>query len=282
MSAPAPLFHAEGLDVVLDGDDPKEILSDASFAVYPAAFTGLIGETGSGKSVSLRASLQMLPKALRLTSGSSYFEEQRMQDLSPKQLRAIRGREIAFIPQQPWSALNPVQTIEQQFIDIAKSHGKSASWARRRAGETLERVGIPHVHRVMRGYVGGLSGGMAQRVLIAMAILLSPRLIVADEPTTALDVTVQREILELLHSLCTEDSMGVLIVTHDLGVVSNFCDHVYVMNAGVILESGRVDEVFANPSNEYTQKLVDASSRHLRADDFSAQNAKARMGGSHG
>lgn len=269
----APLFRADGLRVTAGPPgNAKTILDDVSFQVAAGGFTGLIGETGSGKSVTLRTALRMLPNGVRMEAGSSAFDGRTLQEMSPADLRRMRGREIGFVPQQPWSALNPVQTIERQFIDVARSHGHTARWAREHARQALERVEIRHVDRVMRGYVGELSGGMAQRVLIAMAILLSPRLLVADEPTTALDVTVQREILQLIRGICQDDGTGVLIVTHDLGVVANFCEDVYVMHSGRMLESGPVSEVFSVPKHEYTRELVEASTRHVRDDDLSARS----------
>ena len=274
------LFRAESLRVVTGARaDERVILDDVSFDVAAGRFTGLIGETGSGKSVSLRAALRMLPSGVTQTGGWSSFDGKRLQDLSPDGLRRMRGAGIGFIPQQPWSALNPVQTVERQFIDIARSHGKSAGWAREHGRDALDRVEIRNADRVMRGYVGELSGGMAQRVLIAMGIVLSPRLIVADEPTTALDVTVQREILQLIRGICEADGTGVLIVTHDLGVVANFCEDVYVMNGGRMLENGRVDDVFSTPTHEYTAELVAASTRHVRDDDFSIRGLAADEGG---
>lgn len=269
-----PLLRAEGLRVTVGAPGAERtILDDVSFEVAAGAFTGLIGETGSGKSVTLRTALRMLPNGVRQTGGSCYFEGRSIQEMSQTELRRVRGAGIGFVPQQPWSALNPVQTIERQFVDVARSHGHSAGWAREHGRRALERVEIRNIDRVMRGHVGELSGGMAQRVLIAMAIVLSPRLLVADEPTTALDVTVQREILQLIRGICEDDGAGVLIVTHDLGVVANFCEDVYVMHSGRMLENGRVSEVLDSPKNAYTQELVDASTRHIRDDDLSVRSA---------
>lgn len=251
------------------------VLHGVSYEVHAGEFVGIIGETGSGKSVSLRGALGMLPRNGRVTGGSSSFRGNDLRSLDRRALRAIKGEQVGFVPQQPWSALNPIMTLESQFLAVGSSHGRSKAWTRETARRMLRRVEINDTERVLRGYVGELSGGMAQRVLIAMSLLLSPTLLVADEPTTALDLTVQRDVLDLITGICREDGTGVLLVTHDLGVVSNYCDTVYVMNAGRVLESGDVERVFTQPRDEYTRGLVVASSRHVREDDYAATHGSS-------
>lgn len=239
------------------------VVHDVSFDVAPGEFVGIIGETGSGKSVTLRAALGMLPSVARMVQGTSMFECQDLHALKKHQLREIKGNRIGFIPQQPWSALNPVQTLEKHFMNIGQSHGKSAKWIRQASRDMLRRVEIKDPDRVLAGYVGNLSGGMAQRAVIAMSLMLEPSLVVGDEPTTALDVTVQKEILELLSRICREDGKSILMVTHDLGVVSNYCDRVYVMREGRMVEGGSTEAIFGNPQHAYTQQLVAAATRYL-------------------
>lgn len=246
------------------------VLHGVSYSVHAGEFVGIIGETGSGKSVSLRGALGMLARNGRVAGGTSTFGGRDLLRMRGRELRAVKGEAIGFVPQQPWSALNPIMTLESQFIAVGKSHGRTTSWTRDAARQMLRRVEITDPERVLRGYVGELSGGMAQRVLIAMSLLLSPSLLVADEPTTALDLTVQRDVLDLITGICREDDTGVLLVTHDLGVVSTYCDTVTVMNAGRVLERGSVDRVFAAPEHPYTRQLVEASSRHRRDDDYAA------------
>ncbi|MGY1841310.1 MULTISPECIES: ABC transporter ATP-binding protein [unclassified Modestobacter] len=278
-TGPAPevgqvLLDVEALRVEFARDGVvTPVLHGISYRVDAGEFVGIIGETGSGKSVSLRGALEMLPRNGRVTGGRSTFLGRDLQALRGRELRAVKGEQIGFVPQQPWSALNPIMTIEKQFLAVGRSHGRSSAWTKDAARQMLRRVEITDTERVLRGYVGELSGGMAQRVLIAMSLVLSPVLLVADEPTTALDLTVQRDVLDVITGICREDGTGVLLVTHDLGVVSNYCDTVYVMNAGRVLESGPVDRVFSAPTDPYTRGLVVASSRHVREDDYAAAQA---------
>jgi ABC-type glutathione transport system ATPase component len=241
----------------------NRVVHDVSFEVGAGEFVGIIGETGSGKSVTLRAALGMLPSVARMVAGTSLFEGKDLHAMGKRGLRELKGNRIGFIPQQPWSALNPVLTLEKHFMDIGQSHGKAPRWIRHAARDMLRRVEINDPDRVLAGYVGNLSGGMAQRAVIAMSLLLEPSLVVGDEPTTALDVTVQKEILELLARICREDGKSILMVTHDLGVVSNYCDRVYVMRDGRVQENGSAREIFGNPQHAYTQQLVAAATRYL-------------------
>ncbi|GGL17383.1 ABC transporter ATP-binding protein [Nocardia jinanensis] len=259
-----PLLQVTDLAVEFGrGDTATRVVHDVSFEVHQGEFVGIIGETGSGKSVSLRAALGMLPSTGRMVSGRSLFQGKDLHKLGRRGLRAVKGNDIGFIPQQPWSALNPVQSVEKQFLAVGRSHGKSKAWIREAAREMLRRVEITAPERVLAGHSGNLSGGMAQRVVIAISLMLQPDLVVGDEPTTALDVTVQKEILDLLSRICREDGKSILVVTHDLGVVSTYCDRVYVMRDGRVLENGPTRSVFSGPQHEYTQQLVTASTRYL-------------------
>ncbi|MGN6405532.1 ATP-binding cassette domain-containing protein, partial [Sinomonas sp.] len=180
----------------------------------------------------------------------------------------IRGKDIGFIAQNPFSALNPVLRLEKQFANIAKAHGvKADDGARRRAVDLLAATGVSDPERVIRGYAHELSGGMAQRVVIAMALYLNPRLVIADEPTTALDLTVQRQVLDTLRRLTVESGRSMLIVTHDLGVVNAYCQRVLVMYKGSIVEQGPVAEVFTAPQHPYTASLLSSASPQVEPEE---------------
>lgn len=255
-----PLLAVHDLSVEFTSRGVRStVVEDVSYTVGRGEFVGIIGETGSGKSVSLRAGLHSLPRNARVLRGTRTFAGREMSTMTAKELRGLRGAELGFIPQQPWDALNPVQRLERQFIAVGRSHGKSKAWVREAARHMLDRVEINDPERVLSGYAGELSGGMAQRVVIALSLMLEPALLLADEPTTALDLTVQREILDLLSGICREDGRSVLLVTHDLGVVSTYCDRVYVMRHGRMVEEGSVDEVFTDPREDYTQVLIAAA-----------------------
>jgi ABC-type dipeptide/oligopeptide/nickel transport system ATPase component len=243
----------------------RTVISDVGLTVNRGEFVGLVGETGSGKSVTLRSILRLLPPNGRILAGSVKLGEVELTTASPRELRRVRGRQLGFIPQQPWSALNPVLRLERQFRKIARAHDHlSREQCRELAIQALERVEIDNPQRVLGSIASELSGGMAQRVVMAMVLQLSPRLLLADEPTTALDVTVQREILDLLASVCREDQRSVLLVTHDLGIVANYCHRVVVMKAGAVVEAGSVADVFGSPSAPYTRELLEAARpRHV-------------------
>ncbi len=238
--------------------ETTEAVRGVGFKVAAGQSVGIVGETGSGKSVTLRSILGLLRPPGRVTGGSAVFNGTDLIGLSPKKLRAIRGKEIGFIPQNPFGSLNPILPIRAQFSNVLKAHGQhvSAGDTRERALAMLESVGIKGPERVLDGHAHQLSGGMAQRVAIALAFILEPQLIVADEPTTALDVTVQKQILDLLDGLIAGGHRSLLIVTHDLGVVANYCEHVVVMYRGEVVEQGPVDAVFNAPAQEYTRTLL--------------------------
>ncbi|WP_138415792.1 ABC transporter ATP-binding protein [Sinomonas gamaensis] len=238
-----------------------EALHGISFEVGENEVVGIVGESGSGKSTVVRSVIRLLVPPGRVASGTVEFAGRPLLELRESELRAIRGKDIGFIAQNPFSALNPVLRLEKQFANIAKAHGvKADDGARRRAVDLLAATGVSDPERVIRGYAHELSGGMAQRVVIAMALYLNPRLVIADEPTTALDLTVQRQVLDTLRRLTVESGRSMLIVTHDLGVVNAYCQRVLVMYKGSIVEQGRVAEVFTAPQHPYTASLLSSAS----------------------
>jgi peptide/nickel transport system ATP-binding protein len=231
-------------------------LNEVSFEVKPGEVLGLVGESGSGKSVTLRSILHLLPSHAH-TTGSATWGSQELVGASPATLRAMRGREIAMIFQEPMTALNPVLTVYRQIDESLVAHARLDKRQRReRAIELLDLVGIPAAASRLDDYPHQFSGGMRQRVMIAIALASEPRLLLADEPTTALDVTIQDQILKLILGLRERLGMSVIFVTHDLGVVAQTCDRVAVMYAGNIVESGAVIEVFRRPHHPYTRGLL--------------------------
>ncbi len=219
---------------------------------------GIVGESGSGKSVTSLAIMRLIASPPgRITGGSVRFEEQELLDLPLQEMRRIRGREVAMIFQDPMTSLNPVLTIGRQITAVMELHlGLTARAARGRAIELLELVGIPSPQRRLDDFPHHFSGGMRQRVMIAMAIACRPKLLIADEPTTALDVTIQAQILELIRSLQAELGMALIIITHDLGVVAGMADRVCVMYAGRIVEEGPAETIFDDPRMPYTIGLL--------------------------
>jgi oligopeptide/dipeptide ABC transporter ATP-binding protein len=229
----------------------------ASFTVRPGEALGLVGESGSGKSMTLRAILGLLPNPGRVVGGEVEFEGQDLASASQRRLRDVRGASIGMIFQEPMTALNPVMRVVDQIAEGPMAHlGRSRSEARAGALDLMRKVGIPDSHRRARAYPHELSGGMRQRVMIAIALSCQPRLILCDEPTTALDVTIQDQILKLLGAMRRDFGVSVVFVTHDLAVVAQTCERVAVMYAGQVVETGTVDEVFHAPRHPYTLGLL--------------------------
>ncbi|AQP48010.1 ABC transporter [Tessaracoccus aquimaris] len=236
-----------------------EVVHGVGLTIRRGEVHGLIGESGSGKSQTSFAVLGLLPTGGRVLSGSIVFEGVDLVDGSARQHAAVRGKKIAYIPQEPMSNLDPMFTIGSQLTEpLRVTMGLSKADARRRALDLLARVGIPDPERTFNAYPHQVSGGMAQRVLIAGAVSCDPDLLIADEPTTALDVTIQAEVLDLIRDLQEELQMAVLLVTHNFGVVADLCDRVSVMKDGLIVETGPVRSIFANPLHDYTRSLLDA------------------------
>jgi peptide/nickel transport system permease protein len=254
------LLHVRELAVGYDQPDGsvKTVVEDVSLTVRRGEVHGLIGESGSGKTQTAFAILGLLPAGGRIVAGDIDFEGIDLADISSKEMTGLRGKKIAYIPQEPMSNLDPTFTIGSQLTEpLRVTLGIGKDEAKDRALKLLERVGIPDPQRTYHAYPHQVSGGMAQRVLIAGAVSCGPDLLIADEPTTALDVTVQAEVLDLLRRLQSEYNMGVLIVTHNFGVVADLCDRVSVMRAGRIVETGSARSIFADPRHEYTQALFD-------------------------
>jgi peptide/nickel transport system permease protein len=255
------LLDVEGLSVGYDSPDGtvKTVVRDVSLTISRGEIHGLIGESGSGKTQTAFSILRLLPPGGRIVTGTIEFQGTDLAGLSEKEMTRLRGRKIAYIPQEPMSNLDPAFTIGHQLTEpmrVALGIGKAE--AREQALALLSRVGIPDPERTYKAYPHQISGGMAQRVLIAGAVSCNPDLLIADEPTTALDVTVQAEVLDLLRDLQAEYRMGVLLVTHNFGVVADLCDRVSVMRDGRIVETGPARAIFADPRHEYTRSLFDA------------------------
>jgi len=228
-----------------------------SYTVMPGEAVGIVGESGCGKSISALSLLNLVPKPGRIASGQVLFEGKDLRTYSEDQMRKIRGNEIAMIFQDPMTSLNPVLSIRTQMTEPLKLHkGMDQSAADKRAIELLELVEVPAARTRLREYPHQFSGGMRQRVMIAMALACEPKLLVADEPTTALDVTIQAQILEILTKLRKEVGMALIMITHDLGVVAGLCDRINVMYAGYIVEHASTEELFANPRHPYTLGLL--------------------------
>ncbi len=240
---------------------PVAAVRGVSLQVMPGEVVCLLGESGSGKSVTMRALMRLLPPTARIEGGVR-VEGQDVTAMGGKALRAIRGGVVAMVFQEPMTALDPVYTVGQQIVEAVRRHlGVDAKAARARALEVLELVRVPDAARRLGAYPHELSGGLRQRVVIAMALSCRPRLLLADEPTTALDATVQIQVLVLLRSLQRELGMGMVIVTHDLGVAAEVADRVAVMYAGQIVEQGPVREILRHPAHPYTRGLLASVTR---------------------
>ncbi len=258
---PQPLLSVQNLAVEFAKNNHRlTVLSGVSFDVKEKEIMALVGESGSGKSVTSLAIMRLLPSPpARITGGRAMFEGKDLLDLDFAAMQKVRGNDISMVFQDPMSSLNPTYTIGNQLIESVRLHqAVSAKEARLRAIELLDLVRIPAAAERMNDFPHQLSGGMRQRVLIAMALVNRPKLLIADEPTTALDVTVQAQVLSLLHSLREELGMAVIFVTHDLGVVADIADRVSVMYAGQIVEQSPVHELFSEPRHPYTKKLLTA------------------------
>jgi peptide/nickel transport system ATP-binding protein len=254
-----PLIEIQNLRVVFHGDDGRttHAIDAVDLAVAQGATLGLVGESGCGKSVTSLAVMGLLPKQSAEVTGSIQFDGFDLLNVSDKIRRDLRGNRLAMIFQEPMTSLNPSFTIGDQIVEsILRHRGGSRSAARKRTIELLRRVHIPSPERRIDEYPHKLSGGMRQRVMIAMALACDPRLLIADEPTTALDVTLQAQILDLMRELKGESGAAIILITHDLGVVAEVCDEVAVMYAGEVVERADVDALFATPQHPYTVGLL--------------------------
>jgi peptide/nickel transport system ATP-binding protein len=255
----APLLDVNDLTVTFTGRGRRDVhaVDGVTFSVEAGETVGLVGESGSGKSVTSLAIMGLLPKRGRTLGGEVNFDGRQLLSMPDDQLRDLRGREMAMVFQDPLSSLNPVIPIGKQVTEVLTRHrGMDGAAAREEAADLLRRVGIPDPNRRLREYPHQLSGGMRQRALIAMSLACKPRLLIADEPTTALDVTIQAQILELLKELVRDSGTALVLITHDLGVVAGLCDTVHVMYSGRIVESSDRRPLFAHPRHPYTGGLL--------------------------
>ena len=259
-----PILEVDDLKISFKTDDGVvRAVRGVSFDVRPGETIGLVGESGSGKSVTNLALMGLIPKPPgNVDGGTAKFKGQDLLTMSDAELQSVRGRKIGMIFQDPMTALNPLMTVEQQMTEITRLHmGYSRSEARDHAAEMLEMVGISSPAKRLRDYPHQFSGGMRQRVMIAMALSCEPELLIADEPTTALDVTIQAQILDLLADLQARKGTSIILITHDLGVVAGVCHRVMVMYAGRVVEKAEVNQLFESPRHPYTIGLLESLPR---------------------
>ena len=256
MTASPPMLQVRQLTTTLGARGP-EILSGVDLALGSGEVLGVVGESGSGKSMLALSIMGLLPHPIMVRNGQVHLQGQDLLALPPRQMRALRGKDVAMIFQEPMTSLNPVMRVGQQIGEVLRWHLSLQGDAARAEGiALLRRVEMPDPQRQIDAYPHELSGGMRQRVMIAMALAGRPRLLIADEPTTALDVTIQSQILNLLRKLQQDSGMSVLLITHDLGVIAEMCDRVAVMYAGRVVEQGAVLDIFDRPAHPYTRGLL--------------------------
>jgi oligopeptide/dipeptide ABC transporter ATP-binding protein len=263
LSAREPLLSVEDLHVQFwTRRGTIYAVNGISFDIAPGETLGIVGESGCGKSVTSLAILGILPRAGKVVQGTATFGGRDLLHLSDRQLRRVRGKEIAMIFQDPMTSLNPVLTIGRQISEALETHfGMRGRAAQKRAAELLDRVGIPAANKRVRDYPHQFSGGMRQRAMIAMALACKPKLMIADEPTTALDVTIQAQILDLLRELVAEENAALILITHDLGVVAGMCERINVMYSGLFMETGSATQLFSRPRHPYTVGLLQSIPR---------------------
>lgn len=274
-----PLLDVQGLEVHFGpADDPVRAADGVGFQIFPGEIVALVGKSGSGKSISALSLAKLVPQpAARIVGGSVNFhppspegsgatEAMKTLELNDSELRKIRGDRISYIFQEPATSLNPVFTIGWQVGEAIRLHRKGVK-VKAEVNKLLEAVGLPSPKRAAKSYPHELSGGMQQRAMIAVALACNPELLVADEPTTALDVTVQKQILGLLLDLRDTRGLSILLITHNLGIVADVADRVYVMNAGKVVESGKTRAVLTDPQHDYTKKLLAAVPRLHKGGD---------------
>ena len=266
-----PLLSVENLKTCFELDEGTvKPVDGVSFVVHPSKVLGIVGESGCGKSVTIKSILRIVEKPGRITSGKILFHSAKSKERSEsgyidlaqleprgRQIRSIRGNEIALIPQEPMAAFSPVHTIGNQITEAVLLHRSiDSSEAQRIAVERLHEVGVPNPERCMDMYSWELSGGLRQRAMIGMALICEPSLLIADEPTTAIDVTTQAQVLNLLRKLQKEHNTAIIFITHDLGVIAQLADDVVVMYLGRVMEVGPIDDIFHNPQHPYTKALL--------------------------
>lgn len=245
-----------------------EAVHGVSFELGKGETLAIVGESGCGKTISTMSVLRLLPENSKITSGEVYYDGQNLLNLTEKQMQKIRGKKIALIPQDPMTSLNPLYTVGNQLLEIIELHqGVKGKEAEKLAIDALERVKIPDAKEKLKSYPHEFSGGMKQRVIIAMALACRAEIIIADEPTTALDVTVQAQIMDLLKEVKEKNNLSMILITHDLGIVSQYADKIAVMYAGHIVEFATKEILFKNPKHPYTRALLkvilDINSTHI-------------------
>lgn len=273
-----PLLEVDSLHIAFAGrSGVKEAVRGISFSIEQGRTLAVVGESGSGKSVTAMSLTRLLPAPPACqVSGNIRLHGRDILQMSPRELRAVRGKEIAYVFQEPSTSLNPVFRIGYQIAEAVKLHVPQEKDVHGRVVEALRRVGIQNPEQRVRAYPHELSGGMQQRVMIAMALACEPALLVADEPTTALDATIQKQIIDLLKSLKAKSNMSILLITHNFGIIRDFADEVIVMFRGQIVERGLTEQVLGNPQHPYTRALIDCIPRlgqrqsRLRTIDYSA------------
>jgi oligopeptide transport system ATP-binding protein len=259
----APLLDVENLDVRFwTRRGTVHAVNGISFSLSPGETLGIVGESGCGKSVTALALMGILPRAGRVTAGTVRYDGRDLYTQSDSEWQRFRGKEIAMIFQDPMTSLNPVLTVGSQLREAIDAHlDLSKGESSNRVVELLDRVGIPHAKARAKDYPHQFSGGMRQRVMIAIALACEPKVLIADEPTTALDVTIQAQILDLLRDLVTERDTALILITHDLGVVAGMCERIQVMYAGTVVETGSARPIFASPRHPYTLGLLQSVPR---------------------
>ena len=251
-----PVLSIESLTVDFDLGKTCHAVRDTSVCIEPGEMVALVGESGCGKTMTALSAIGLQPRNAKIPQGKILFDGSDLRGLNEEQWNQYRGRNIAMIFQEPMTALNPLMKVGRQIAENARIHGASKEEAKKRALEVMGQVGLPDVERLYNEYPHRLSGGMRQRVMIAMALVNQPELLIADEPTTALDVTIQAQIMELIRQMNREMGTAVLLISHDLGVIRQMCTRVYIMYAGRVVESGETKEVLAHPLHPYTKGLI--------------------------
>ncbi|WID99209.1 ABC transporter ATP-binding protein [Bosea vestrisii] len=258
MTSTKPLLEVDGLTLRI-GASGRTVVNDVSFCVSPGEIVGIVGESGSGKTLAARAVMGFIPPAVRLISGSIRFDGEEVTTMAPKRLRAIRGAKVGMVFQEPMTSLNPSMLIGRQLEEGLALHCKlDAAGRRELILDMLRRVGIRDPEGAFNAYPHQYSGGMRQRIMLASVMLLKPALLLADEPTTALDAVVQRDVMELMVDLTKENGTAVLLISHDLGMVARYCSRIVVMCQGDVVEHGKSEDILARPQHPYTRKLLAA------------------------
>ena len=253
------LFKIDRLSVeVHEKSQRRPLLEDVSLCVDEGEFVALVGESGSGKTMTALSAMHLLSDGIRQTGGAIYLGETCISSLGTKEFRSISGNEISMIFQEPMTSLNPLIRVGTQIEEAGIIHGQSKQEAQKKAESLAKLMGLSDTDRILRSFPHELSGGMKQRIMIAMALMNETKLLIADEPTTALDVLTQEEIIKILQKLRETQKIAMLLITHDLSVVKKLCSRVYIMHNGKIKESGTTEEIFKNPKDEYTKALLNA------------------------